>query len=83
MYLYFLKAEEVRVEVNSWVQERTNDLIKDLLPPGSITNQTERVYANALHFKGTWQTSPFDDYDTRKRKFYLLNGSTHVCAIHD
>ncbi|CAN6864621.1 unnamed protein product [Brassica oleracea] len=57
-------AEEVRVEVNSWVQERTNDLIKDLLPPGSITNQTERVYANALHFKGTWQTSPFDDYDT-------------------
>ncbi|CAN6804850.1 unnamed protein product [Brassica oleracea] len=41
-------AEEVRVEVNSWVQERTNDLIKDLLPPGSVTNETERVYANAL-----------------------------------
>ncbi|KAL0794105.1 hypothetical protein Bca101_065482 [Brassica carinata] len=48
---------------------------KDLLPPGSITNVTERVYANALYFKGTWQT-PFDDDDTRKRKFYLLDGST-------
>lgn len=71
----FLKAEEVRMEVNSWVQESTNDLIKDLLPPGSVTNETERVYANALYFKGTWQT-PFDDYDTRKRKFNLLNGST-------
>ncbi|KAJ0265608.1 Serpin domain-containing protein [Hirschfeldia incana] len=69
------KAEEVRTEVNSWVQERTNDLIKDLLPPGSVTNETERVYANALYFKGTWNT-PFDDYDTRKREFYLLDGST-------
>ncbi|CAN7090571.1 unnamed protein product [Brassica rapa subsp. narinosa] len=72
---FISNAEEVRMEVNSWVQESTNDLIKDLLPPGSVTNETERVYANALYFKGTWQT-PFDDYDTRKRKFNLLNGST-------
>ncbi|CAH8380633.1 unnamed protein product [Eruca vesicaria subsp. sativa] len=44
------KAEEVLMEVNSWVQERTNDLIKYLLPPDSVTNETERVYANAFCF---------------------------------
>uniref|UniRef100_A0A1J3G2P1 Serpin-Z1 n=1 Tax=Noccaea caerulescens TaxID=107243 RepID=A0A1J3G2P1_NOCCA len=69
------KAEEVRVEVNSWVQDRTNDLIKNLLPRGSVTEETERVYANALYFKGTWK-QPFDEDDTRDRKFHLLNGSS-------
>ncbi|CAH2048267.1 unnamed protein product [Thlaspi arvense] len=68
-------AEEVRMEVNSWVQDRTNDLIKNLLPDGSVTKETERVYANALYFKGTWK-NPFDEDDTRDRDFHLLDGSS-------
>ncbi|CAA7029895.1 unnamed protein product [Microthlaspi erraticum] len=62
------------MEVNSWVQDRTNDLIKNLLPHGSVTEETEWVYANALYFKGTWK-QPFEEDDTRDRKFHLLNGS--------
>ncbi|CAA7061259.1 unnamed protein product [Microthlaspi erraticum] len=69
------KAEEVRSRVNAFVERHTNNLIKDLLPPGSVTGATNMIYGNALYFKGAWKT-PFDKYCTRDRKFHLLNGGS-------
>ncbi|EOA32256.1 hypothetical protein CARUB_v10015515mg [Capsella rubella] len=67
------KAEEVRKEVNTWASRHTNDLIKDLLPPDSITNLTNWIYGNALYFKGAWENE-FDKTSTQDRPFHLLNG---------
>ncbi|KAL0794007.1 hypothetical protein Bca101_065384 [Brassica carinata] len=49
------KAEQVRTELNKWVLDHTNGLIKDLLPPGSVISETDKVYGNALYFKGAWE----------------------------
>lgn len=47
--------EAVRSEVNRWVEERTNERIRDLLPPGSLTVLTRLVLVNAVHFLGKWE----------------------------
>lgn len=62
-------------EVNSWVAETTNGLIKELLPHGSLDISTALVLANALYFKGEWNHK-FDPSKTRNGEFYLFNGST-------
>ncbi|CAG7871812.1 unnamed protein product, partial [Brassica rapa] len=62
-------------EVNSWVENHTNNLIKDLLPAGSVASDTAKIYANALYFKGAWKR-PFEKYNTRDRDFHLVNGTS-------
>ncbi|CAH0727840.1 unnamed protein product, partial [Brenthis ino] len=42
-------------EINQWVEEQTNHLIKDLVDPNSLNQGTEAVLANAIYFKGSWQ----------------------------
>ncbi|XP_010473429.1 PREDICTED: probable non-inhibitory serpin-Z5 isoform X3 [Camelina sativa] len=74
-YFVVLKAEEVRMEVNSWASSHTNDLIKDLLPRGSVTSLTDCVYGNALYFKGAW-ADKFQKSMTKRKPFYLLNGTS-------
>lgn len=74
-FFFFGKAEEVRVEVNSWVENHTNNLIRDLLPAGSVASETDKIYANALYFKGAWKR-PFDNYYTKDRDFHLVNGTS-------
>ncbi|CAF1721752.1 BnaCnng29010D [Brassica napus] len=69
------KAEIVRMEVNAWALRHTNNLIKDLLPQGSVTSQTEWIYGNALYFKGSWEKK-FDSYLTKNKPFHLVNGES-------
>ena len=45
--------------INSWVEERTEARIKDLIPPGVLDDRTRLVLTNAIYFKGDW-TKPFD-----------------------
>lgn len=74
-FFLFSKVEEVREEMNSWVENHTNNLIKDLLPAGSVASDTDKIYANALYFKGAWKR-PFEKYNTRDRDFHLVNGTS-------
>ncbi|XP_048433135.1 serpin-ZX-like [Pyrus x bretschneideri] len=67
------KAEEVRIEVNSWAEEKTGGLIKDFFAPGSIDDLTRLVFSNALYFKGDWEKK-FDVSKTKEQEFYLLSG---------
>ncbi|XP_034998519.1 leukocyte elastase inhibitor-like isoform X1 [Hippoglossus stenolepis] len=46
--------EEVRVNINSWVQEQTQDKIKDLLAKDALDKGTMLVLINAIYFKGNW-----------------------------
>jgi serpin B len=63
-----------RNHINSWVASQTNDRIKDLLPPGSVTGETRLVLTNAVYFNGKWRYQ-FDPNDTRDLPFHLADGS--------
>jgi len=63
------EAEAVRLRINSWVEGKTNDKIKGLLPPGILTPLTRLVLTNAVYFKGTWDNS-FDRSMTTDEYFY-------------
>ncbi|VAI41945.1 unnamed protein product [Triticum turgidum subsp. durum] len=52
-------AEQVRLRVNAFVADATKQLIRDILPPGSVDSSKAVVLANALYFKGAW-SHPFD-----------------------
>ncbi|KAK4409800.1 Serpin-ZX [Sesamum angolense] len=71
--LVFFKADEVRDEVNSWAESITGGLIKEILPLGSLNQDTALVLANALYFKGAWNRI-FDTMRTQTMIFHLLNG---------
>lgn len=73
--LDFVKAsEQSRQTINQWVSKQTEEKIKDLLPPGSINDQTRLVLTNAIYFNAAWQ-SQFKPEDTADGQFHLLNGS--------
>ena len=64
-----------RATINRWVEGKTHDRIKDLLPEGSIDPLTRLVITNAVYFKGTWDLQ-FDRNDTRPMDFRTLSGTT-------
>ncbi|NTV22866.1 MAG: serpin family protein [Nanoarchaeota archaeon] len=68
--LNFGEPEPARLEINKWVEENTNQKIKDLLPAGSIDSMTRLVITNAIHFKGSWVT-PFIKDKTADRDFFI------------
>ncbi|MFP4041808.1 MAG: serpin family protein [Bacteroidales bacterium] len=61
---------KAREDINKWVEENTEEKIKDLIPPGMLDAMTRMVLANAIYFKGAWEF-PFDEKKTRKDTFYI------------
>lgn len=47
-------AEEARVAINEWVEEKTAGRIVDLLAPGVVDAMTRLVLVNAIWFKASW-----------------------------
>lgn len=62
--------EASRITINQWVQQKTEDKIKDLLPPGAISGTTKLVLTDAIYFKGDWQAQ-FDKAQTKDEEFHL------------
>jgi serpin B len=60
--------DDARRTINAWVEEKTRQKIKDLLPPGSIDAMTRLVLTNAVYFKGRW-IEQFDKKATRDEPF--------------
>lgn len=67
--------ENSRLLINDWVYQKTEQRIKDLLPPDSITDLTRLVLTNAIYFKANWY-DPFDAAKTKTGTFQLLDGSS-------
>ena len=59
-----------RKTINHWVEEQTNDKIKELLKPGIIKPLTRLVLTNAIYFKADW-LSPFTEKATRPEIFTI------------
>lgn len=66
----FLASEKARVHINGWVEDRTRERIKDLLPEGSLDKDTLLVLANAVYFKAEWQ-NPFREEATSDAPFFV------------
>ncbi len=63
-----LKREKSRVTINSWVENQTNNKIKNLIPKGVLNEMTRLVLTNAIYFKGNW-AEQFDKKNTREAEF--------------
>jgi serpin B len=71
---YGRDPESARVRINSWAEEKTNQRIRNLLPPGSVDPTTRLVLTNAIYFKGKWDHE-FNPDRTRPGPFRLADGS--------
>ncbi len=69
--------EEQRLLINKWVEDQTQQKIKELLPkgpPSSITSETRMVLVNAIYFKGDWLTK-FKTENTHDLDFFVSEGA--------
>ena len=70
---YLKEPEKSRQTINGWVEDKTEDKIKDLIPQGYLTPSTVLVLTNAIYFKGTWILQ-FDPKDTQDEDFTTSGG---------
>ncbi|MBX7105169.1 MAG: serpin family protein [Gemmataceae bacterium] len=69
----FGNPPEAMKTINSWVEDQTNNKIKDLLRPGNIDANTEFVITNAVYFKDSW-THAFQKGATQDAPFFAATG---------
>jgi serpin B len=69
------QAEQARVTINKWVDEKTRHKITEIVGPDVLNGLTRLVLVNAIYFKGTWAT-PFPESATRPDKFYAKPDKT-------
>ena len=63
-------CEAARKQINTWVEQKTKDKIKDLIKPGVLNALTRLVLTNAIYFKGRWE-SQFKKSRTKESPFWL------------
>jgi serpin B len=68
-------AETSRHTINTWVAQHTENKIRELLQPTSVTSDTRLVLTNAIYFKGDWDER-FEKQDTRSEDFRLSAART-------
>jgi len=74
--LDFRAAPELsRQTINKWVEDQTEQRIKDLIPSGGIDPLTRLVLTNAIYFNAAW-ASNFEKDLTQPAPFHLIDGST-------
>jgi len=62
--------------INNWVQNKTRNLIKDLISPDLITDDSKLLLLNAIYFKANWMSN-FDKLDTVSRPFRVKEGGVN------
>ncbi len=73
--LDYSDPEAARQIINEWVEEQTNERIKDLLPKDSLTPPIAMILTNAIYFYGNWLYE-FNKADTKDESFHLSSGTT-------
>ena len=65
------EPEASRLIINNWVEDKTNDKIKDLLPEDVIDADTRLVLTNAIYFKAKWLIQ--FDADKTSDEYFRVN----------
>jgi len=78
--LNFAESEKSRKAINSWVEDKTHQKIKDLIPKNILDSSTKLVLTNAVYFKGEW-AEKFEKSNTSNDTFIKLNGSTEQVSF--
>ncbi|XP_056220325.1 leukocyte elastase inhibitor-like isoform X1 [Seriola aureovittata] len=68
-------SEEIRVKINSWVEEQTQGKIKDLLAQHIVDGLSKLVLVNAIYFKGNWNKR-FEEDSTVDAQFRINKNDT-------
>ncbi|TKJ38743.1 MAG: serpin family protein [Planctomycetes bacterium B3_Pla] len=73
-------AEVARKTINTWVEKKTNNKIKNLIPKGVLDSMTRLVLTNAIYFKGNWARQ-FKEEMTEDAPFTLTDGEKIDAAM--
>ena len=68
-------ADAARLEINTWVADKTQQKITNLIPAGVLNHLTRLVLTNAIYFKGSW-TRPFLKQRTQEADFHVSSDKT-------
>ncbi|XP_059354673.1 leukocyte elastase inhibitor-like isoform X2 [Carassius carassius] len=63
-------SDESRQLINKWVEEQTENKVKDLLKPGMLTGMTRLVLVNAIYVKANWMHT-FKATETKEMPFKI------------
>lgn len=80
---FFNYPNDARLLINQWVENVTEEMIQNILPPDSITRDTRFALVNAVYFDGEWQ-SKFKKEATKKNAEFKVSKSetTKVDMMH-
>ena len=72
---FVLQPETARTTINTWVENNTNNKIKELISKNDITKNTRLILTNTIYFKGEWNHK-FETSQTKEADFIAINGTT-------
>ena len=73
--LDFAQNVEAAEIINTWIEDHTNNKIKDMIDPSVLSDMTKLVLTNAIYFKGLWDQQ-FDPENTYDADFTLASNDT-------
>jgi serpin B len=68
---------EIRLEINKWVEEKTMDRIQNLLGPNTLNGGTQMVLVSAIYFKDDWNRA-FEKDGTTNEPFWTAGANVTV-----
>ena len=74
------EPESARLEINRWVEEKTQGRIRDVMSPGMMHPLLRLVLVNAIYFKGAWAV-PFEESSTQFAPFMTESGGYVEAAM--
>lgn len=73
-------TEKARRTINTWVEEKTENKIQELIKPGVLDSFTRLVLTNAIYFKGNW-ARPFKKERTKEEQFWVEPGTSAMVPM--
>ncbi|MBM4033177.1 MAG: serpin family protein [Planctomycetes bacterium] len=74
------ETEKARQTINLWVEQKTREKIKDLIPRGGLPELTRLVLVNAIYFFGHWERE-FDKALTQDAQFFVSPQKTATAKM--
>ncbi|EDW57325.2 alaserpin [Drosophila virilis] len=68
------KSRDTAAKINAWASDATRGIIRDLVQPSDIDEQTQALLVTAIYFKARW-ANEFSEMDTTAEKFRMGNNA--------